>query len=187
MKRRNRFAVMTLSVALATALVGVSGGRHRLSLEQPADSCTGLPELQGVTLNLMYGSSGRRRDRRPSTRRQSAWAKLQRGNKVVVTNASNNERTLDEAFAGGLRPTLFYLSANRSRPSPRRANYCPTRPRCPAADFYSSLVQADTYNKTWYCVPKDFANLALEINTTMWNAAGPDQCRPPDHMGQAPG
>ena len=42
----------------------------------------------------------------------------------------------------------------------------------PAGSFYPALTDAYTYNKTFDCVPKDSSTLALEINTSMWKAAG---------------
>src|SRR5206468_6468486 len=40
------------------------------------------------------------------------------------------------------------------------------------SDFYPSLVKNFTYDGKFYCAPKDFSTLQLEINTTMWKAAG---------------
>ena len=92
---------------------------------------------------------------------------------MVVTNASNLTEQLDEAFAGGSPPDVFYLSSSALETFAKQGELLPYASLvAPASDFYPSLVQAYTYNKTWYCVPKDFSNLAVEINTTMWKAAG---------------
>jgi len=81
---------------------------------------------------------------------------------------------VDEGFAGGAPPDIFYLSANSIETFAKEGDLLPYASSIakPSA-FYSTLVKADTYNHTWMCVPKDFANLALEINTTMWKAAPP--------------
>jgi multiple sugar transport system substrate-binding protein len=42
----------------------------------------------------------------------------------------------------------------------------------PSGTFYPSLVNAFTYNHSFYCVPKDSSTLAIEINTADWKAAG---------------
>jgi multiple sugar transport system substrate-binding protein len=39
-------------------------------------------------------------------------------------------------------------------------------------DFYPALIEAYTVDDTLYCLPKDFSNLALVINTDAWEAAG---------------
>ena len=70
----------------------------------PAGAGTASPitltgKLHGVTLNLMYGSSGPA-ETAAINQASKAWA-AQSGNKVIVTNASNLTEQLDEAFAGG--------------------------------------------------------------------------------------
>ena len=39
-------------------------------------------------------------------------------------------------------------------------------------DFYPNLIESYTIDDTLYCLPKDFSNLALVINTAAWEAAG---------------
>ena len=103
-----------------------------------------------------------------------------------VETPNNETQSLDEGFAGGAPPDLFYLSANPIETFAKEGDLLPYASTIDKpSDFYSTLVKADTYNKTWYCVPKDFSNLALEINTTMWNAAGLTNADIPTNMGQA--
>jgi multiple sugar transport system substrate-binding protein len=40
------------------------------------------------------------------------------------------------------------------------------------SDFYPALRKAFTVNGKFYCAPKDFSTLAIEINTAMWKKAG---------------
>ena len=102
----------------------------------------------------------------------STWAKST-GNTVNVETPNNETQSLDEGFAGGAPPDIFYLSANSIETYAKEGDLLPyASDIAKPSDFYSTLVNADTYNHSWYCVPKDFANLALEINTTMWKAAG---------------
>ena len=54
-----------------------------------------------------------------------------------------------------------------SAPSSRTA----TRSATPD-DFYESLRTAFTYDGKFYCAPKDFSTLALQINTDLWTKAG---------------
>src|SRR5690606_7564615 len=41
-----------------------------------------------------------------------------------------------------------------------------------AGAFYPALVDAYTFDDTFYCAPKDFSTLGLVINTDLWEAAG---------------
>jgi multiple sugar transport system substrate-binding protein len=92
---------------------------------------------------------------------------------VNAIAASNLSQQLDQGFAGGTPPDIFYLSSGQLQTFAKQGDLLPYASQAaPASAFYPALVKAYTYDKTWYCVPKDFSNLALEINTTMWHAAG---------------
>lgn len=172
MRKVNRFAVAALAAALAVTLVGVSGGAIASASSTP--KLTG-PKLtgptKGVTLTLMFGSSGPAETAAVNAA-AAAWGKLS-GNKVNVINASNLGQQLDQGFAGGSPPDIFYLSSAQLETFAKQGDLLPyAKDVAPARAFYPALVKAYTYDKTWYCVPKDFSNLAVEINTTMWKAAG---------------
>ena len=176
MRKPNRIGLIALGVSLATAVVGLSSGAIASAatgaVKQPAASSVRLTgATSGVTLNVMIATSGAAETAAVKTE-TSAWAKAT-GNTVDVETPNNETQSLDEGFAGGAPPDVFYLSANSIETFAKEGDLLPYASSIdPPSAFYSTLVKADTYNHTWYCVPKDFANLALEINTTMWKAAG---------------
>jgi multiple sugar transport system substrate-binding protein len=168
MRKRNCAGLVALGAALATAVMGLPGSAI-------ASAATGGVPLtgptKGVTLTVMIATSGAAETAAVKTE-TSAWAKST-GNTVNVETPNNETQSLDEGFAGGAPPDIFYLSANSIETFAKEGDLLAyASDIAKPSDFYSTLVNADTYNHTWYCVPKDFANLALEINTTMWTAAG---------------
>ncbi len=179
MKRRSRMLTFTLgAAALATGMASaapvLSASASTPRSSQPALRAhkvilTG--KTSGVALTLMFGSSGPAETKAVDAA-ASAWGKSSH-NKVTVINASNFNQQLDQAFAGGTPPDVFYLGSQQLQQFARQGELLPYASLvAPANAFYPALVKAYTWNKTWYCVPKDFSNLALEINTTMWKAAG---------------
>ncbi len=172
MKQRNRFGVAALGVALAVSLVGATGGAIASASSTPRPTVVKLRgATRGVSLTLMYGSSGPAETAAVNAA-AAAWSKSS-GNKVNVINASNLNQQLDQGFAGGNPPDVFYLSSSLLETFAKQGDLLPYASKvAPASVFYPALVKAYTYNRTWYCVPKDFSNLGLEINTTMWKAAG---------------
>lgn len=167
MKRRKVLASLTLAGGL---VMGTSVGGFA-STHSSASKVTLTGKLHGVTLNLMFGSSGPA-ETKAVDQAAKAWGAATH-NKVIVTNASNFTQQLDEAFAGGTPPDVFYLGSQQLETFAKQGELLPYASLvAPASDFYPALVKAYTYNHTWYCVPKDFSNLALEINTTLWAKAG---------------
>ncbi len=160
------------SLTLAGALVtGVTTGAFASAHATPAGKVTLTGKTSGVKLTLMFGSSGPAETAAVKAA-AAAWGKKSH-NKVDVIPASNFTQQLDEAFAGGTPPDVFYLGSQQLETFAKQGELLPYAPLvAPAKDFYPALVKAYTLDKTWYCVPKDFSNLALEINTTMWKAAG---------------
>ncbi|HEY5304138.1 MAG TPA: sugar ABC transporter substrate-binding protein [Acidimicrobiales bacterium] len=168
MKKRKSVGIVALTTALLVPLVGGTIASASSSHSSPI---TLSGKTKGITLNLMFGSSGTAETKSVNAA-AAAWGKLS-GNKVNVINASNFTQQLAEGFAGGSPPDVFYLSSSQLETFAKQNDLLGYASRAASASaFYPALVKAYTYNKTWYCVPKDFSNLALEINTTMWNAAG---------------
>jgi multiple sugar transport system substrate-binding protein len=172
MQRRNRCAVALGVAALAAgAVAGPAIAAGASSVRAASSGVTLTGKTSGVTLTLMFGSSGPA-ETAAVDQAAKAWAKASH-NKVTVINASNMNQQLDQAFAGGTPPDVFYLGSQQLETFAKQGELLPyAKMVAPAKDFYASLVKAYTWNNTWYCVPKDFSNLALEINTTMWKAAG---------------
>jgi multiple sugar transport system substrate-binding protein len=156
-------------------IAGLGVSAALVAMTPTAATASGAPTLvgktHGVTLNFMIASSGpaeTNADKAAAT----AWAKST-GNKVNVINSSNLTLQLTEAFSGGTPPDVFYGETPMFESMAKNAQLLASGPSVdPASDFYPSLVQAYTYNHTFYCVPKDSSTLAIEINTDMWNAAG---------------
>ena len=128
-------------------------------------------KTSGVTLNFMIASSGTA-ETNADKAAAAAWGK-QTGNKVNVINASNMQLQLTESFAGGSPPDVFYGETTMFESMAKAGQLLPSGNLvAPASNFFPSLVNEFTYNKTFYCVPKDSSTLALEINTADWAAAG---------------
>ncbi len=168
MRRTRVLASLALAGSLVTALPTSATASTRLTA---ATKVTLTGKTSGVTLTLMFGSSGSAETAAVKAA-AAAWAKSSH-NHVNVIPASNFTQQLDEAFAGGTPPDVFYLGSQQIETFAKQGELLPyANLVAPAKAFYPALVKAYTINKTWYCVPKDFSNLALEINTTMWKAAG---------------
>ena len=158
-------------VALSAALVVPLGGTVASASSSGASAVKLSGATKGVKLTLMFGSSGTA-ETKAINAAATAWGKSS-GNRVSVISASNFGQQLAQGFAGGTPPDVFYLSSSQLETFAKQGDLLPyaSQAASPSA-FYPALVKAYTYDKTWYCVPKDFSNLALEINTTMWSAAG---------------
>ena len=171
MKKRNVFGVVALSATLIVPLVGTIGGTVASASSPRTNAVKLTGATKGAKLTLMFGSSGTAETKAVNAA-AAAWSRAS-GNKVSVISASNFSQQLAQGFAGGTPPDVFYLSSSQLETFAKQGDLLPYASQAAKArDFYPALVRAYTYNKTWYCVPKDFSNLALEINTTMWKAAG---------------
>lgn len=160
-----RIALSACVVAVVTAACGGGSGFASATKSQaPADA--------HVHLQVMIASSGPA-ETQADTAAANAWAKTT-GNTVTVTNAQNLTQQLGQAFAANKPPDVFYLSSGQqfATYANEGALYPYGAQAAGASDFYPSLKQAFTYHGTFYCAPKDFSTLALQINTTMWSQAG---------------
>ncbi len=169
MKRATKvLASLTLAGAMTA---GLSTGALASTRVPTAAKITLTGKATGVKLSLMFGSSGPAETAAVKAA-AAAWSKATH-NQVNVIPASNFTQQLDEAFAGGTPPDVFYLGSQQVETFAKQGELLPYASLvAPPKAFYPALVKAYTVNHTWYCVPKDFSNLALEINTTMWKAAG---------------
>ena len=78
---------------------------------------------------------------------------------------------MTQAFAGGSPPDVFYASPEQTRQW--QDSMFPYGDQIEDVDdFYPALIESYTIDDTLYCLPKDFSNLALVINTAAWEAAG---------------
>ena len=167
MKKRNVLGVVALSAMLIVPL----GSTIASASSARTNTVTLSGATTGVNLTLMFGSSGTAETNAVNAA-AAAWGKLT-GNTVNVIAASNFNQQLAQAYAGGTPPDVFYQSSSTLETYAKQGDLLPYAGLIASAkNFYPSLVKAYTYDHKWYCVPKDFSNLALEINTTMWKAAG---------------
>jgi multiple sugar transport system substrate-binding protein len=162
MKRWKLIGGLTVSAALVALAPGTA-------VAQSAPKLTG--KTHGVTITFMIASSGTA-ETNADKAAATAWGKLT-GNKVNMINASNINLDLTEGFAGGSPPDVFYAQTNLFESMAKQGQLLDSGSLiAPSGTFFPSLVNAFTYNHTFYCVPKDSSTLAIEINTADWKAAG---------------
>lgn len=102
----------------------------------------------------------------------AAWASAS-GNTATVTPAQDIVQQLGQAFAGDSPPDVFYVDASRFADYAKIGALEPYGDKLSnAGDFYDSLKQTFTYQGKFYCAPKDFSTLALQVNTGLWTKAG---------------
>ncbi|MEV0457894.1 sugar ABC transporter substrate-binding protein [Catellatospora methionotrophica] len=131
-----------------------------------------VPQRAGpATLQVLIGSSGAA-ETRAVTDAAAGWSAAS-GNQVTVIPAQDLDQQLGQAFAGSSPPDVFYVDAARFADFASVGALEPYAEQLPGArDFYGTLRQAFTYQGRFYCAPKDFATLALQINEDLWAKAG---------------
>lgn len=93
------------------------------------------------------------------------------GTAVEVLPAQDLVQQLTQSFAGGNPPDVFYMSPEQIRNF--KDSVFPYGDQFDDADdFYPALLDSYTIDDELYCIPKDFSNLALVINSAAWEAAG---------------
>src|SRR3954453_18142223 len=168
MRARSTRGAAALALAATGALAlsacggrGFSGGAE----EVPQSTAKGP-----VKLTMMIGSSG---DAETAAVKKAAdaWAKKS-GNTVEVIAASDLGQQLGQAFASTTPPDVFYTDASKVGTFAKAGNLYAYGDQVKDAGFLPALVQAFTYDNKFYCAPKDYSTLALEINTDLWTKAG---------------
>lgn len=156
------------AVAAVGLLAAACGGGGNFS-----GGGSGQPKQQSgkASLTMLIGSSGAAETAAVQAATK-AWA-AKTGNTVTVTPAQNMDQQLGQAFAANKPPDVFYLDAAKFADyASQNALYAYGDKVSGASDFYPALKSAFTWNNTFYCAPKDYSTLALEINTAMWAKAG---------------
>ncbi|GIF50056.1 carbohydrate ABC transporter substrate-binding protein (CUT1 family) [Asanoa ferruginea] len=156
-------AVLAAGTLLASAACGGDGFD---------DGGTAAQQTSGpASLQILIGSSGDAETTAVKDAAQ-AWA-TKSGNTATVTPAQDLTQQLGQALAGDNPPDVFYVDAGRF------ADYASVGALEPYGDkvdnpndFYQSLKDTFTFDGKFYCAPKDFSTLALEINTDLWTKAG---------------
>ncbi|MBX3062426.1 MAG: ABC transporter substrate-binding protein [Anaerolineae bacterium] len=92
---------------------------------------------------------------------------------VTLNQVPDYDTTLAKDLASSNPPDVFYVDSNRLPDLVKAGQLLPIGDKLTdAEDFYPALKDAFTYDGQFYCPPKDFSALALQINTDMFTAAG---------------
>ncbi len=134
-------------------------------------SPTGGLTSSNKALTVLIGSSGDAETKAVNSA-VADWA-TSSGTKATVNVASDLNQQLAQGFSSGKPADVFYLSTDALAGYASNGSLLAYGDQLSnKSDFYPSLVKSFTYNGKFYCAPKDFSTLALEINTDMWAAAG---------------
>lgn len=128
-------------------------------------------EATGQDLTILIGSSGDA-ETTAVTEAAEAWAE-ESGNTVEVVAANDLTQQLGQGFSGNNPPDLFYMSWDQFQTYASQGFIEPYAEDLENADqFLPALREQFSYEDQFYCAPKDFSTLALQINTDAWEAAG---------------
>ena len=166
-RRIPRLAAGITAAAGVLALTACGSG---FSGSSSSGSAGGLTSSKSP-LTVLIGSSGPAETAAVKSA-VADWSKTS-GTKATVQAASNLPQQLSQGFAAKKPADVFYLGADTFASYAKRGDllaYGDTLKN--KSDYYPSLVTNFTYNGKFYCAPKDFSTLQLEINTDMWKAAG---------------
>ncbi|PJF32361.1 MAG: ABC transporter substrate-binding protein [Candidatus Thermofonsia Clade 1 bacterium] len=155
MKKTLRF----LAFAIAVALIAVA-------------AVPNAQAAQTVNLVLMGWSSSPSENERLQ-KIVDDWNAANPDIQVTLNQVPDYDTTLQKSLAGGEPPDVFYVDSFRFLDLVRADALMPIGDRLTDIDdFYPALRNAFTTNGQFYCPPKDFSTLALQINTEMFEAAG---------------
>jgi len=149
-----------MAAGLAVTLTACSAG---------ADGGGG--EASGQELTMLIGSSGDAETQAVQAA-ADAWGE-ESGNTVEVIAASDLVQQLGQGFSGNNPPDIFYMPWDQFQTYAAQGFLEPYASELSnAGDFLPALVEQFTYEDEFYCAPKDFSTLGLQINTDAWEAAG---------------
>ncbi|MDX6228846.1 MAG: multiple sugar transport system substrate-binding protein [Frankiales bacterium] len=155
----------------ADAQTSAAGGSSAAVGSSAADGSTAAATGPKASISVLIASSGTAETSAVQAA-ANAW-NTKTGNTATVTAAQNMDQQLGQAFAANKAPDVFYLDASKLADyASTGALYAYGDKAAGASDFYPTLKDAFTYKGTFYCAPKDFSTLALEINSAMWTKAG---------------
>ncbi|CAN5465208.1 ABC transporter substrate-binding protein [soil metagenome] len=167
-RRTNRWlAAGILATVGVLALSACSSGFGAGS----SDSSGGKLTSSKKALTVLIGSSGDAETKAVNSA-VADWSKSS-GTDAKVSVASDLNQQLAQGFSAGKPADVFYLSTDALAGYASNGSLLAYGDNLKnKGDFYPSLVKSFTFDGKFYCAPKDFSTLALEINTDMWKAAG---------------
>lgn len=164
--RRHRPVTMAAIGAAATLLLAACGGS---GFEDKASE--GEKQSSDAPITVLIGSSGDAETKAVQDAVKS-WSD-ESGVEAKVQVASDLNQQLAQGFAGNSPPDLFYMSTDQLASYASNGSLEPYAADLENADaFFPVLEQAYTYNDEFWCAPKDFSTLALQINNQLWEEAG---------------
>ncbi|CAN5288825.1 hypothetical protein BH11ACT2_BH11ACT2_22920 [soil metagenome] len=171
MQRRTSRWLIAGSVAAASALALTACGSGFSGGGSGSSSTPGALTSSSKALTVLIGSSGDAETAAVNTA-VSDWSKSS-GTGAKVSVASDMAQQLSQGFSSGKPADVFYLSTDALAGYAANGSLLAYGDQLSnKSDFYPSLVKSFTYDNKFYCAPKDFSTLQLEINTDMWKAAG---------------
>ncbi|MGN6446969.1 extracellular solute-binding protein [Amnibacterium sp.] len=169
-RRIPRLLTGLAAAAGVLALTACGSGFNGSSGSSGAASGGGLTSSKSP-LTVLIGSSG---DAETNAVKSAVadWSKTS-GTPATVQAASNLAQQLSQGFAAHKPADVFYLGSDTFATYAKQGDLLAYGDQLKnKSDFYPSLVTNFTYQGKFYCAPKDFSTLQLEINTDMWKAAG---------------
>lgn len=155
---------MTAVGAATTLLLAACGGGGGFEEE-------GAKQKKDAAITVLIGSSGDAETKAVEDA-VAAWSD-ESGVKASVQVASDLVQQLAQGFAGGSPPDVFYMSTDQLASYASNGSLEPYAADLENADaFFPSLREAFTYDDEFWCAPKDFSTLALQVNTRLWEQAG---------------
>jgi len=161
---------LTAGVFAAAGALALSACGSGFS-EEPSDGASGELTSSDDALTVLIGSSG---DAETAAVNDAvaAWSS-DSGTEASVTVASDLVQQLSQGFSSGQPADVFYLSTDALAGYASNGSLLAYGDQLSNKDdFYPALVSSFTYDGQFYCAPKDFSTLALEINTDLWADAG---------------
>jgi multiple sugar transport system substrate-binding protein len=160
---KHKRTILAAASAVALALAGCGDGFD--------DDSEAPPQHTGGSLTVMIGSSG---DAETGAVQAAAQRFTeQTGTQVEVIPAQDLQQQLQQGFAGGEPPDVFYVSPDRFQLFAEGGSLFPYGDQITDVDdFFPALRQAYTYENQLYCIPKDGGAHALVIDTDAWEEAG---------------
>ncbi|MGR0218941.1 sugar ABC transporter substrate-binding protein [Agromyces sp. ZXT2-6] len=160
--RTSQWSAVAVAAGLVITLAACSPG---------GNGGDGDGEASGQELSILIGSSGDA-ETTAVTEAAEAWAE-ESGNTVEVIAANDLVQQLGQGFSGNNPPDLFYMPWDQFQTYAAQGFIEPYAEDLENADqFLPALREQFSYEDQFYCAPKDFSTLGLQINTAAWEAAG---------------